>query len=507
MAIGDWLVILPVIVPLFFAALAAMLRQRVRWQARIGIFAAGALVIAAMALFVKVYRHGPLAMTMGNWPPPFGISFTVDMLGALLSLSGSSIGFLVAIYALDDIDIRRQGFGFYPLFLIMMAGANGTFLTGDIFNLYVWLEVLLISAFGLLVLGGEKIQIDGAVKYSFLNLVATSLFLIATGLLYGLTGTLNFADLAIKTPGHASDDLLVVVALIYFVALAVKAAVFPLFFWLPASYHTPRFAVSALFAGLLTKVAVYAMFRLFTVVFAQGPEVVFQLMPQAAAATMVIGAVCALAQNELRRMLGFVVISGIGAMMLGLALGSRDAMAGGIFYIVHSMIVMVGLYLLAGAVMRFTGSERYAEIGGVYVASPLLAASFLILSLAVAGLPPFSGFWPKAILLRESLKQGLVWPAVALLASGFLVLVAIARAWRYIFLRAAPQGSTGDVAAAHEARFPPLNAAMIWPILILAAAAVVIGLIPMSMMPFAAIASDGLLDPTGYIDAVSGVMP
>ncbi len=503
-----WLVILPVIIPLIAGALGVMQRRHLHWQPRIGIVGVVLLLAANIGLLASVVSDGPLAMTMGSWLPPFGITFAADTLGALLALIGSLIGTLAAVYALDDMDGRAQRFGFFPLLLIMLAGVNGAFLTGDIFNLYVWLEVLLISSFGMLILGGEKIQIDGAVKYAFLNLVATTLFLIATGLLYGLTGTLNFADLAVTVPESTSGDLLAVIALLYVVALGMKGAAFPLFFWLPASYHTPRFVVSALFAGLLTKVAVYALFRIFTLVFANAPAAIFDILLWAAVATMVIGAAGALAQSHIRRMLGFLVISGIGSMILGLSLGTLNGLAGGIFYIAHSMIVMTGFYLLAGAVERLTGDERYDRIGNVYGSSPLLAGAFLVFGFAIAGLPPFSGFWPKVVLVRESLDQGLAWPAAGVLVTGFITTVAVSKVWRSVFLRGGPEGTPdGTAAPAPDAAALDMRAAVIGPIVVLGLAATVIGLVPTLLMPLALDASQGLIDPAGYIGAVLGVQP
>lgn len=503
-----WLVILPVIIPLIAGAFAVMMRRLVYHQHLIGLGGVLALVVVNVMLLAHVLANGPLSMTMGNWLPPFGISFAADTLSALMALVGSLIGLLAAIYALDDIGMRGRRFGFFPLLMIMLAGVNGAFLTGDIFNLYVWLEVLLISSFGLLILGGERMQIDGAVKYAFLNLIATTLFLVATGLLYGLTGTLNLADLGRILPGHAADDLLAVVALLYLVALGMKGAVFPLFFWLPASYHTPRFVVSALFAGLLTKVAIYALFRIFTLVFAEAPEAVYQIMLWAAIATMVIGAAGALAQNELRRMLGYMVIGGIGSIVLGLALGSPNGIAGGIFYMTHSMIVMTALYLLAGALAQLTGSESFAKAGGVYGASPLLAGMFLVLGFAVAGLPPFSGFWPKVVLVRESLDQGLGWAAGAVLLNGFLTVLAVSKVWRSVFLRGGPEGTPdGVVAMEPEAGAAAVRPVVIGPILVLGLAATVIGLVPTLVMPLALEASQSLLDPAAYVEAVLGARP
>src|SRR5690606_6163921 len=203
-------------------------------------------------------------------------------------------------------------YGFYPFLLLMMAGVAGTFLTGDIFNLYVWFEILLISSFGLLVLGSSNAQLDGTMKYAFLNLVATMLFLITTGMLYGVFGTLNMADIARKAAGLKEIGPLITLATMFLLAFGAKAAAFPVNFWLPASYHTPQVVTSALFAGLLTKVGVYALIRILVMLLPAEREVLAELIGWIAIATMLAGILGALAESDIRRMMGFVVISGIG---------------------------------------------------------------------------------------------------------------------------------------------------------------------------------------------------
>jgi energy-converting hydrogenase Eha subunit H len=224
-------------------------------------------LFASGALMVAVLREGVVAAQMGQWAAPFGITLVADLLSAVMVVITAITGLAVAVYALSDIDAEKERLGYHALFQVLIAGVTGAFLTGDLFNLYVWFEVMLISSFGLLVLGGSREQIDGGIKYVALNLISTILFLSGTGLLYGMTGTLNMADLSLAVREVENQGLLTVVAMMFMIAFGVKAAVFPLFFWLPAAYHTPAFSVSAVFAGLLTKVGVYALIRMFTLVF------------------------------------------------------------------------------------------------------------------------------------------------------------------------------------------------------------------------------------------------
>ena len=295
--------------------------------------------------------------------------------------------------------------------MMMMAGVNGAFLTGDIFNLYVWFEVFLISSFGLLVLGSRREQIDGATKYAILNFVATTLFLIATGLLYGTFGTLNMADLARKAQEVRDSGPLMTLAVLYLLAFGMKAAAFPVNFWLPASYHTPQIVIAALFAGLLTKIGVYALLRSLVMIFPVERATLSGMIGWVAAATMILGIMGALSQSDTRRIFGFVVISGVGVMLAGVSLGGADGISGTILYGIHSMLVMTALYLLAGIMRDVGGSFSLHELSGLYRASPLLAAAAFVLVLAVSGLPPGSGLWPKVLLVKAALASGACWLA------------------------------------------------------------------------------------------------
>jgi multicomponent Na+:H+ antiporter subunit D len=494
-----WLTVLPAVLPLMGGALCVALRRHCglqRWLALIILFGELLLNIALLNL---VEIDTVVSLTMGNWLPPFGISFTVDMLSAVLALTATTVGIICCLYALQDVDEGSTRFGFYPMLLVLIAGMNGAFLTGDIFNLYVWLEILLISSFGLMILGGAPLQLDGAVKYAFLNLIGTTIFLIATGLLYGALGTLNFADLIAKAQSYPEPRLLVVIALLYLTALVMKAAGFPLFFWLPASYHTPQFVVSALFAALLTKVGVYGIYRIFSTIFA-GSDFGFlnTILVWIACLTMVLGACGALAQNRLRPMLGYVVISGIGYMLAGYALTTDAGRSAGIFYMLQSMLVMSGLYLLAGLIGGRHMVEGDASTA-LYASRPMLAACFLILAAATAGLPPFPAFWSKFALVRESLGLDLPWLAASLLLSGFLVTIALARSFAGLFWT-----TSGPAHDPSVARPTPAGSAALIPAFIVVLMIAGLGLFPDGFYRLSEQAASGLSDYRAYIAAVLG---
>lgn len=282
-------VALPVIIPLLAGALSVMFWRSHFAQRALGVLGTGAMLATSVWLLLETWEHGHIVMEMGTWPAPFGIVLVSDMLAAIMVVLTGIIGFATAVYSLSGIGKMSEKFGYYPLLHLLLAGVNGAMLTGDIFNLYVWFEVMLVASFALLILGGERAQMEGAIKYVTLNLLSSMIFLTAIGLTYGLTGTLNMADIGDKLSTVEDTGLITVIAMLYLVAFGVKAAAFPFFFWLPASYHTPKVAVSALFAGLLTKVGVYALFRVFTLIFNQDVDYTHEILLWVAAATMLTG--------------------------------------------------------------------------------------------------------------------------------------------------------------------------------------------------------------------------
>jgi len=490
--LSNWLVIAPVALCITLGAVLLMMRNSMRLQARVAIPGLAVLVLLDAALLAKVVAHGPLTMVMGRWLPPFGIAFTVDLFGALMALTAAIAALAGGLYALKDVTESGRRYGFFPFLLLLMAGVSGAFLTGDVFNLYVWFEVLLISSFGMLILGSERGQIDGAMKYAVLNLTGTTLFLISVGIVYAVFGTLNMADIAGKVESVRDTAPLMTLSALVLLAFAMKAAAFPVNFWLPASYHTPRIVVSALFAGLLTKVGVYALIRIIVMLLPVEREQLSLLIAATGAATIIIGALGALAQDDIRKLLGYVVISGIGNMLIGIALGTPGGLSGAIFYALHSIVLMTALYLLAGQAAALAGGFSLAGLGGLYRKSSGFAALSFILFVAACGLPPFSGFWPKVILVRASIDVGAWWLAAAILIGGFLLTVVFGRVFLLAYWRpaAAPQAA----------------ASIGWqaglPLAILTALVVAFGILPEQLLDMAQVAANGLIDPTPYLQSV-----
>lgn len=506
--LGDWLVILPVVLMIGAGAILLMVRKSVRLHGAIAIAALLLLVLVNGSLLLRVIENGPVTMVMGRWLPPFGIAFTADLFGATMALTASLVALAAGIFALRDIDGSGRRYGFYPFLMLLMAGVSGAFLTGDIFNLYVWFEVLLISSFGLLILGSRPEQIDGALKYAVLNLIATTLFLISVGYLYSLFGTLNMADIALKAGDLSGTAPLVTLTALFTFAFAMKAAAFPLNFWLPASYHTPRIVVSALFGALLTKVGIYALIRVTVMLLPVEREVLSPAIATLAILTLITGALGALAQSDIRKLAGYLVIAGIGNMLAGVAIGSPAAISGAIFYALHSMVAMTALYLVVGEAARraslLSGDENQANrwslhtLGGLYRSSPGFTAVSLLVFLAVAGLPPLSGLWPKIMLLKAAMDINAWWLAAAILVSSFLVTLTLGRIVLLAYWRQGLEPEAGlerQTAVRGDWRLSlPLGAL----VLLLAG----FGLFPEHLLSLTQSAAEGLAGPSAYIRSV-----
>lgn len=495
------LLVLPLIVPLCTAIAILLVGSRRRLQRGLGVLGSAVHLAVAVRLFLGVWDSGIATVQLGGWPAPFGISFVADTLSTLMVLLAALMGLAVAIYSLADVDPKRESFGYHALFQVLLMGVCGSFLTGDLFNLFVWFEVMLMASFVLLALGSERAQLEGALKYVTLNLVASALFLAAVGLTYGVAGTLNMADLSVRLANAPDQGFVLVLAMLFMICFGLKAAVFPLFAWLPASYHTPPVSVSAIFAGLLTKVGVYALIRVFTLLFTQETALTHGLLLVTACITMVTGVLGAAAQNEVRRILSFHIVSQIGYMVLGLALFTPLALAGSVFYLAHHIVVKTNLFLVAGIIRKLKGSANLKRIGGLYASHPLLALVFLVPALSLAGIPPLSGFWAKLMLLQASLRAEEYLVAAITLFVGLLTLYSMTKIWNEAFWKIQPEpSSTPFVAGPPPTRWEMF--ALVFPVVSLALVTVGLGLFGELLVQVADRAATELLDKSHYVDAV-----
>jgi multicomponent Na+:H+ antiporter subunit D len=388
-------------------------------------------------VFQRVNTAGVQVLQISAWPAPFGITLVADLLAAVLVVAVGVVGLAIAGVAFSGVDPRREAFGYHPLLQILLMGVAGAFLTGDLFNLYVWFEVMLVASFVLMALNRTRAQMEAAFKYVTINLIASSIFLTALGLLYGATGTLNMANLARVWPTISTPGVDVVLAVLFLIAFSIKAGLFPLFFWLPASYHTPPAAIGAAFAGLLTKVGVYALIRVFTLLFHSVPPALFTLLLAMSAATMVIGLVAALNERDFRRVLSFNLVGHIGYTTASLSLLTPAALAGAIFYVLHHIVVITNLYLVSGVLLRLRRTTDMSGLGGMYRDQPLFSGLAMIPVFSLAGVPPLSGFLGKLAILEGTFAAGAYWVGGLVLVVGLLTLLSMGRTWADSFWRPA----------------------------------------------------------------------
>ena len=421
--------VLPILVPLGTAVILLLAPARPLLQRWIGLIGSTVLLACGVILFRSVNADGIQVLQMSGWPAPFGITLVADLLASMLVVAVGVVGVAVSVAAFAGVDPKREAFGYHPLVQILLTGVSGAFLTGDLFNLYVWFEVMLVASFVLMALHRTSAQVGAAFKYVTINLLASSIFLTALGLLYGVSGTLNMADLARLGPAARTPGVDMVLAVLFLIAFSIKAGLFPLFFWLPASYHTPPAAIGAVFAGLLTKVGVYALMRVFTLLFQGAPPALFTLLLVMSVATMVIGLVAALHETDFRRILSFNLVGHIGYTTACLSLLSPAALAGGIFYVLHHIAVITNLFLVSGVFLRLRRTTDIGGLGGLYQTQPVFAVLAMVPIFSLAGVPPLSGFLGKLAIIEGAFGAGAYWVGGAVLLVGLLTLLSMGRTW------------------------------------------------------------------------------
>ncbi|HEV7419819.1 MAG TPA: Na+/H+ antiporter subunit D [Mycobacterium sp.] len=520
---------LPVLIPTLAAAATLFAGRRPRLQRAITVLALTSVVAVCGALLYLADRHGTIAVHVGGWGQsvpgmgPLGITLVVDRLSALMLIVSTIVLLAVVFYAIGqgirDGDERQPVSIFLPTYLVLSAGVCTAFLAGDLFNLFVGFEVLLAASFVLLTIGASTDRVRAGIAYVMVSMVSSLIFLIGIALIYAATGTLNMAELSVRlddVPAGTRGALFAVLM----VAFGIKAAVFPLSTWLPDSYPTAPAPVTAVFAGLLTKVGVYAIIRAHSLLFPGGA--MDHILLVAALLTMIVGILGAMAQNEVKRLLSFTLVSHIGYMVFGISLSSALGMAGAIYYVAHHIVVQTTLFLVVGLIERQAGASTLQRLGGLAAASPLLALVFFVPALNLGGVPPFSGFIGKVALLEAGSQDGstLAWILVgASVVTSLLTLYVMARVWTKAFWRAradAPEGDLAaaapsaliddseDVAYAERSDVGRMPVGMLLPTGALIAVGLALTVLAGPIFAFSERAADEVLDRGQYISAVLG---
>jgi multicomponent Na+:H+ antiporter subunit D len=494
------LVPLPLLLPLIGAAVSILTGRSRTVQRIVGVTALTAALGVSVALLVEVDRHGPLVARAGGWPAAFGITLVADRFSTIMLVVALLMLLAVLVYAIGEPGAERQHVGFQSVYLVLAAGVSLAFLTGDLFNLFVAFEMMLTASYVLLTLGGKREQVRSGMTYVVISLLASTLFVTALALLYSATGTLNMAELAVRMrdlPGGVQSAF----AGLLIVVFGIKAALFPLFFWLPDSYPTAPSPITAVFAGLLTKVGIYAIIRSQTLFFApdQRPGTLLLVL---AGATMLVGIIGAIAQDDVKRILSFDIVSQVGYMVMGLALFTVAGLAGAVFYIVQHIVVKTTLFLSAGLIEHTGGTSSLARIGKLLRTAPFLAVMFLLPALSLAGIPPLSGFVAKFALVDAGDASGeYAIVAVSLLVSLLTVFVMM-RIWSGVFWSPSEQRAvtvTGTTPAAYRAGGPWL---MVAPTVALVIVGLVIAVAAGPLFRLSERTARDLLEPRRYVEVV-----
>ncbi|HEB60838.1 MAG TPA: Na+/H+ antiporter subunit D [Phycisphaeraceae bacterium] len=507
------LIILFIVIPMATGIITLALRGHLLLQRLIGV---SALTInLALALITLIYSYSTdtiLVTQMGDWPAPFGISIVVDSLSGLVLVAGAIVSLACYLHAFGTIDRDIEEGFFHPLWHLIMFGIQLSFITGDLFNLFVSFEIMLMASYALLTLGTTRKQITQSYKYVMLNLLASGVFVLGAGLIYSMTGTLNYADLARFVEEHRASGTPLpaafnAVAVLLLMVFGCKAAIFPLWFWLPDTYYTCPTSIAAFFSGMLTKVGVYALARLYPMIFAtpfvRHDGVTQQLLLIAAAFTMFLGVLGAVSMHNIRRILAIHVISQVGYMIFGIALLTQDGIRGCMIYMVQHMVVKSSLFLCSGVVEKYRGTDDLNKLGGLAKQAPWLATLFFIAAMSLVGLPPLSGFFGKYVVIKEGFLTGYWWLSMFGLLTGLLTLLSMLKIFGYAFWSPKPEAAPASIRDKGVKNNPSIAFAYIG-IVILVTSALFIGFGAQFVNGPAGRAGDIATNPHRYIAAVLG---
>jgi len=495
--------ILAILIPFFTAMILALLNGRFRLEKAVAFCSSLALTAWVFWLLFYVDAHGVQVVVIGGWMAPWGVAFVADRLTCIMLCLSSGLGMLVQFYSFWTVTEEQQRYFFYPLMQAMLLGVNWSFITGDVFNLFVAYEVMLMASYGMMMVGASPAQVRQTLKYVAINSIGSTLFVVGCGVVYATVGTLNMADLAVRTAQITGQraGMVTAASMLLLVVFSLKAATFPLIYWLPDSYPVVPPGVNGYFAGILTKVGVYSLLRVFVLCFRQeGYQFALDVLLFLSGLTMLLGVLGAMCRWDIRRILSWHIISQVGYMVMGIGLaGSPDprvvqlAVAGTIFYVVHHIVVKSCLFLVGGIAERVSGSQHLKQMGGILDVAPGVGGLFIVAALSLAGMPPFSGFLSKFVLAQAALAGGNYVVVFIAVITSFLTLYSMSKIWSYAFWgerrnQAVPAGYRGMMA----------------PTAVLVAFTIVMGLFAQPFLGLATRAAETITKPEEYIRVVLG---
>ncbi len=486
------LVIFPLAIPIIAGLIMVLFRKNMIFQRLLSIFSIVAVIIVGVNLIGQISTNGIQVLQLGGWQAPFGISFVADMFSVLLVVMGSVVSLFCLLFAFYSIGKERESFYVYPFLQFLLAGVNGSFLTGDLFNLFVCFEVMLIASYVLIVIGGTKPQLRESIKYILINVLSSSLFLVAIANLYAVTGTLNLAHLSARIAEVGQNGILTTIALLFLVVFGLKAGLF-LYFWLPGSYGTPPTAIAAIFAALLTKVGIYAIFRMFTLVFYHERDITHTLIAIMAALTMILGGLGAIAHMNIKKILAYNVVIAVGFIVSGLAIFTSDSLLGSIYYLLHDIVVKALIFLLGGTIIYLIGTSRIKGASGLIRNHPYVGWIFFLTALSLSGIPPLSGFIGKVFITKGAIAADYFWLGAIGLLSSLFVLYSMMKIFMNVFW--------GETNLSIEMEKGSINGVII-PLVCLTVVMVAFSLGIEGIHAFIEQATMELLNPSLYIEAV-----
>jgi len=488
------MLVLPMLIPLIAAILLVFFKKQIKVQRSVSLAALLATAGVAVYILMEIEKKGILRLDFGGWHAPYGILFVADPFAMLLVAASSFVSAVCLLFAFSSIGRRLEELYVYSFILFLVAGVNGSFLTGDLFNLFVCFEVLLVASYVLLFIAGGKRQLKASVGYITLNILSSWFFLVAIGFLYGSAGTLNLAHLSERIAEAGQPPLFTSIGLLFLIVFSIKAGLL-LYFWLPSSYSAPPPAIAALFGALLTKVGIYAIFRFFTLLFYHEPDITHKLIAIMAVLTMAGGCLGAIAYSDIQKVISYNVVIAVGFLLAGLAVSTETALQGSIYYLIHDMVAKALLFMVGGVMVMSAGTSRMDRMSGLIGNYPVLGAVYFTVMLSLAGIPPFSGFLGKVLVGQGALASGSYILLAAAFLSSLLALYSLLRVFLSCFW-----GET----IVSKADQLPMKKGWLVPCLILAAATLALGLGAESVASHVTAAAKILANPQLYIDAVLG---
>lgn len=485
------LAVMPIIIPLFAGILVAFFHKKLSLARALSKLFILINLVVVVYIAYTVFESGNIILETGSWEAPYGIIFVADPLSILLVLTTNILSVACLFIAPKLVSEEKEGFYFYTFVFLLISGVSGAFLTGDLFNLFVFFEVLLMASYGLIVLGGNKTQLRESLKYVLINLFSSIIFVTTVAFLYAVVGTVNMAHIAERVHEVEQQGILTTIAIVLFFVFATKAALFPLYYWMPKSYIVPNPVVSALFGALLTKVGIYSIIRIYTLIFDINVDITKNFFLIIAGLSMLFGVIGALSTSNIKLLIAYNVIPSIGFILLGLAVFNQSGLSGSVYYLIHDMIIKAALFLIVGVIAYAAGTSDLRKMGGLIHEYPKLGWILFIAAFVLAGIPPFSGFIGKLLLLQGAFQSDQIIIVIVGLITSLLILYSVMK----IFINGFWGEKKEDF---HKKR---LNG-LLSPIVFLLFFSVFLGIGAEFVYPYIETTAAYLLDPEIYINSV-----